>query len=156
MFKRIKELEERLRIRSEEGIEPSSRHQHASSTRSNRGDGRSNRPTGADKYMDQIVGCEAFLLAAFQTADGPFLPVKIAAADAPFVNVLLSPKTPWRNRPKDIEYSEIVNLMRGETDAFEEMTPISRAPYAFVRTTAKRVNPFYHLLVYRGDSPAGN
>jgi hypothetical protein len=93
--------------------------------------------------MDQVVDCKAFLIAAFQTGDGPFLPAKVAAADAPFVNVLPS------------EYSETVGRMRGETDIFEELTPISRAPYAFVRSTtiamaheAMRVNPYYHLLTY--------
>jgi hypothetical protein len=45
--------------------------------------------------------------------------------------------------------------MRGETDIFEDMTPISRVPYAFARSTttemahaARRVNPYYHLLNY--------
>jgi hypothetical protein len=45
--------------------------------------------------------------------------------------------------------------VRGETDIFEEMTPVSRAPYAFVRSTtlemvheAMRVNPFSHLVTY--------
>jgi hypothetical protein len=98
MAKRIKKLEERLEIRSKEGTAPSSSHQHASSTRSNRGDGRSNRPTGADQYMDQVVDCETFLAAAFQTGDGPFNPAKVAAADEPFVNVLLSLETLWRGR----------------------------------------------------------
>jgi hypothetical protein len=45
--------------------------------------------------------------------------------------------------------------MRGETDIFEEMTPISRVPYAFAQTTTPdmtyvvmRVNPYYHFLTY--------
>jgi hypothetical protein len=103
--------------------------------------------------MDQVVDSEVFLTAAFQTGDGPFVPVKVAAADAPFVNVLLSSESPWQGRPRDVEHSETVNRMRGETDIFEEMTPISRVPYAFARSTtpdmahgAKRVNPYYHLL----------
>jgi hypothetical protein len=67
---------------------------------------------------------------------------------------LLSPETPWREKPRGIEHNEIVNRVRGETDSFEGMTPISRAPYAFVRSTtlemapeAMRVNPFYHLII---------
>jgi hypothetical protein len=43
--------------------------------------------------------------------------------------------------------------MKGEKDIFEEMTPISRVPYAFARLTtpdmvyaARRVIPYYHLL----------
>jgi hypothetical protein len=63
--------------------------------------------------MNQVVDSEAFLTAAFRTGDGPFLPVKVAAADAPFVYVLLSPGTPWQGIPTDIEHSEIVNRMRG-------------------------------------------
>jgi hypothetical protein len=105
--------------------------------------------------MDQVVDCETFLATAFQKGDEPFLPAKTTAADAPFVNVLLSPKMSRRGRPRDIEHSEIVSRMRGETDTFEESTPISRAPYAFVRSTtlemaheAIRVNPYYHLLTY--------
>jgi hypothetical protein len=46
--------------------------------------------------------------------------------------------------------------MKGETDIFEEMTPISRVPYAFARATtpnmahaAMRVNLYYHLLTYQ-------
>jgi hypothetical protein len=104
--------------------------------------------------MDQLVDSKAFLTAALQTGDGPFLPAKVGAADAPFVNVLLSPETPWQGRARDIEYSEIVGRMRGEMDIFEELTPNSRAPYAFVRSTmlalaheAVRVNPYYHLLL---------
>jgi hypothetical protein len=88
--KRIKELEEQLGISKKEEAALSSSHRHASLTRSDRGDGGSNRPTRTDHYMDQVVDSEAFLIAAFQTGDGPFLPVKVAAADAPFVNVLLS------------------------------------------------------------------
>jgi hypothetical protein len=45
--------------------------------------------------MDQVVDSEAFLTAALHTGDGSFLLAKVAAADAPFVNVLLSPGTPW-------------------------------------------------------------
>jgi hypothetical protein len=105
--------------------------------------------------MDQVVDSEAFLIAAFRTGDGPFLPVKVAAADAPFVNVLLSMGTPWQGRPRNVEHSEIFSRMRGETDIFEEMTPISRVPYAFARATtsdmmhaAVRVSPYYHLPTY--------
>jgi hypothetical protein len=94
MDRRIRELEEQLGIREKEGATLPSSHRHASTTRSNRGDGGSSRPTETDQYMDQVVDNEAFLTAAFQTGDGPFLPVKIASADAPFVNVLLSPGTP--------------------------------------------------------------
>jgi hypothetical protein len=89
--------------------------------------------------MDQVVDSEAFLTAAFQTGDGPFPPVKAAAADAPFVNVLLFPPMPWQGRPRDVEHSEFISRMRGETDIFEEMTPISRVLYAFVRATAPDV-----------------
>jgi hypothetical protein len=92
MVRRIKELEEQLGIRKKEGAVLPSSHRHASSTRSDRGDGRSNRPTRTDQYMDQVVDSEAFLIVAFRTGDGSFLPVKVAAADAPFVNVLLSPR----------------------------------------------------------------
>jgi hypothetical protein len=105
--------------------------------------------------MDQVVDSEAFLVAAFRTGEVPFLPVKVAAADAPFVNALLSPETLWQGRPRDVEHSEIVSRMKGETDLFEEITPISRVPYAFARATtpdmahvAMRVNPCYHLLTY--------
>jgi hypothetical protein len=133
MAKRIKELEEQLGIRKREGAALPSSHRHASATRSDHGDGGSNRPTRTDQYMDQVVDSEAFLTAAFQTGDGSFLPVKVAAADAPFVNVLLSPETPWQSRPRIVEHSEIVNRMRGETDIHEEMSPNSRVPYAFAR-----------------------
>jgi hypothetical protein len=95
MAKRIKKLEEQLGISKKEGAALPSSHRHASSTRSDRGDGESNRPMRTDQYMDQVVDSEAFLTAAFRAGDGPFLPVKVAAADAPFVNVLLSPETPW-------------------------------------------------------------
>jgi hypothetical protein len=106
--------------------------------------------------MDLVVNSETFLIAAsFQTGNGPCLPDKVAAADAPFVNGLLSPETPWQGRPRDVEHSEIVSRMGGETDIFEEMTPISKAPYAFARATtsdmmhaAMRVNPYYHLLTH--------
>jgi hypothetical protein len=40
------------------------------------------------------VDSEAFLTAAFQTRYGLFLPAKVAAVDAPLVNVLLSPEKP--------------------------------------------------------------
>jgi hypothetical protein len=155
MARMIRELEEQLGIRKKEGAAPPSSHRHASSTRSDRGDGGGNKPTRTDQNMDQVVDSEAFLTAAFQTGDGPFHPVKVAAADTPFVNVLLSPGPPWQGRPRDIEHSEIVSRMKGETDIFEEMTPISRMPYAFARATtpdmahtARRVNPYYHLLTY--------
>jgi hypothetical protein len=76
-------------------------------------------------------------------------------ADAPFVNVLLSPGTPWQGRLRDVDHGEIVSRMRGETDIFEEMTPISRVPCAFARATtpdmahaAMRANPYYQLLAY--------
>jgi hypothetical protein len=105
--------------------------------------------------MDQVVESEAFLIAAFRTGDGPFLPVKAAAADAPFVNTLLSSETSWQGRPGDVEHSEIVNRMRAEIDILEEMTPISRVPFAFARATtsdmmhaAVRVSPYYHLPTY--------
>jgi hypothetical protein len=55
---------------------------------------------------------KAFLTTAFQTADWPFLPAKVAAADAPLVNVLPSPETPWHGKPRDIEYSEIINQIK--------------------------------------------
>jgi hypothetical protein len=75
MAKRIKELEEKLRNGSAEATAPSSSHRHASSTRSGRGDGRSNRPTGTDQYIDQVVDSEAFLTAAFRQGIGrSFLP----------------------------------------------------------------------------------
>jgi hypothetical protein len=116
---RIRELEEQLVIRKKEGAALPSSHRHPSSTRSDRGDGGSNRPTRADQYMDQIIDSEAFLTTAFRTGDGPFLPVRVAAADAPFVNVLLSSETPWQGRPRDVEHSETVNRMSRETDIFE-------------------------------------
>jgi hypothetical protein len=70
MAKRIKELEERLGIKSEEETELPSSHRHALPTHSNRGDGRSSWPTGADQYMDQVVDCESFLAIVFPTEDG--------------------------------------------------------------------------------------
>jgi hypothetical protein len=91
-------LKDRLGITSKEGTEPSSSHQHTSSTCSNRGDERSNRLTGADQYMDQVVDCETFLATAFQIRDEPFYPAKVAAVDAPFINVLLSPKNEGGDR----------------------------------------------------------
>jgi hypothetical protein len=155
MARRIRELEEQLGIRKKEGAALPSSHRHASSTRSDREEGGGKKPTRTAQCMDQVVDGEAFLTAAFQTGDGPFLSVKVTTTDAPFVNVLLSPGTPWQGRPRDIERSEIVSRMRGETDIFEEMTPISRVPYAFARTTtpdmahaARRVNSYYHLLTY--------
>jgi hypothetical protein len=113
MAKRIKELEEQLGIRKKEGAALPSSHRHASLTLSDRGDGGSNRPTRTDQYMDQVVDSEAFLIAAFRTGDGPFLPVKVAAVDAPFVNVLLSSETPWQGRPRDVEHSETASRIRG-------------------------------------------
>jgi hypothetical protein len=113
MARRSKELEEQLGIRKKEGAALPSSHRHASSNRLGRRDGRSDRSTGGDHYMDQVVDSEVFLTAVFQIGDGAFLPAKVAAADVPFVNVLLSPETPWQDRPRDVEYSEIVNRMRG-------------------------------------------
>jgi hypothetical protein len=48
MAKRIKELEEQLGIREKEEAALPSSHRHASSTRSNRGDSGSSRPTRMD------------------------------------------------------------------------------------------------------------
>jgi hypothetical protein len=155
MAKRIKELEEQLGIRKKEAAVLLSSHRHASSTHSDRGDGGSNRPRRTDQYMDQVVDSEAFLTAAFQTGDGPLLPVKVAAVDAQIVNVLLSPGTPWQGRLRDVKHSEIASRMRGETDIFEEMTPISSVPHAFAGATTPdmahadmRVDPYYPLLTY--------
>jgi hypothetical protein len=107
--------------------------------------------------MDQVVDSEAFLTTAFQTGNGPFIPVRVAMADVPFVNVLQSAGTPWQGRPRDVQHSEVVSRMRGETDIFEEMTLISRVPYVFALATippdmahaAMRINPYYHLLTYQ-------
>jgi hypothetical protein len=46
--RRIRELKEQLGIRKKEGAALPSSHRHASSTRSNPGDGGSNRPTRTD------------------------------------------------------------------------------------------------------------
>jgi hypothetical protein len=137
---------------------PSS-HQHASSARSDRRDGGSERSAGGDLYMEQVVDSMAFLAAAFQTWNEPFLSVKVAAVDAPFLNVLLSPETPWQGKPRDADYNEIVNRMRTETDAFEQMTLISQAPYAVARSTtsdmthaAMRVPHSFVFWTFRRDS----
>jgi hypothetical protein len=52
MAERIKDLEEQLGIRKKEGAALPSGHRQASSTRSNRGDGRDNKPTKTNQYMD--------------------------------------------------------------------------------------------------------
>jgi hypothetical protein len=103
--------------------------------------------------MVQDLDSGTFLAAAFQTGDGSFLPVKVAAVDAPFANVLLSPQTTWQGRPRNVEYGDIVSRMREETDVSEQTTLISRMLYAFPRSTtldrahvAMRANPFLHLL----------
>jgi hypothetical protein len=101
--------------------------------------------------MELVVDSEEFLAEAFQTGDGPFLPVKVAAVDPSFVKVLLSPETAWQGRAREVEYSQIVIRMRGDTGVFEQMTPISRMPYTFARSTIldmthapMRVNSFFH------------
>jgi hypothetical protein len=71
--------------------------------------------------MEQVVDSKAFLIAAFQTGG--------------VYHVLLSPETPWQGKPRDVEHSEIVGRMRGETDIFEDITPVLKASYAFLRST---------------------